>query len=57
MVLEEAYVKQIEDVVLDEREKSVIYALRDATIAATKDVGGHKNVRTMDVWVAVFSKG
>ncbi|KAF2994787.1 hypothetical protein E8E13_000583 [Curvularia kusanoi] len=46
---------QIEEHVSDERERSVVNALRDACEANLKTVkGGQNGVRAMDVWVASF---
>jgi hypothetical protein len=47
--------QQIEKHVNDERERSVVFALRDACEASLKGVeGGQKGIRAMDVWVASF---
>lgn len=54
--LSPSFVQEVEDCVSDEREKSVVKALRDAceaSLAAVK--GGQRGVRSMDVWVANFS--
>jgi hypothetical protein len=46
--------KEVEEFVKDDREKGVVYALKDAVEASLARVGGMKNVGTMDGWVAVF---
>ncbi|PPQ93055.1 hypothetical protein CVT25_011931 [Psilocybe cyanescens] len=51
------FVKEVEDIVKDERERSVIFALRDSMLRSLECVeGGRKGVRSMDVWCAVFEK-
>lgn len=55
MVVDEAFGKEIEEVVMDEREKALALAVRDATIAAADKIGGSRKTRSMDVWGAVFS--
>lgn len=53
--LSSCFEKQVEDHVRAERERAVIYALRDACKASLDGVqGGQKGVRAMDVWVANF---
>lgn len=51
-VLEQDFVDQVEKEIGDERVRSFLVAARDAVIAAVEVIGGEKNVRTMDVWVA-----
>ncbi|KAJ7627475.1 SAM-dependent methyltransferase-like protein [Roridomyces roridus] len=51
-VLSEAFALEVEEFVGDEREKGVVYALRDAVRANAPS--GVKSVRSMDGWVAVF---
>lgn len=56
-VMSERFLQEIKDVFKDaecERDKSMVMALRDATIAATAQVGGLRNVRAMDAWSATF---
>jgi len=43
--------------VKDEKDRSVIYALRDAMIASLERVGGSDKVRSMDVWCASLKRG
>ncbi|KAJ7289348.1 putative SAM-dependent methyltransferase [Mycena rebaudengoi] len=50
------FAEEVEEFVKDEREKGVVYAMKDAVEAAVARVGGVKEVRTMDGWVATFSK-
>ncbi|PRP88160.1 hypothetical protein PROFUN_03983 [Planoprotostelium fungivorum] len=55
MVLDEAFTKEVDNFVRDEREKGVVMALRDATQAAVERIKeGRKGIRTMDVWVSVL---
>ncbi|KAF7327801.1 Methyltransf-25 domain-containing protein [Mycena kentingensis (nom. inval.)] len=46
--------EEVEMYVKDEREKGVIYAMRDAVDASLIRDGGIKSVKTMDGWVGVF---
>lgn len=46
--------QEVEEFVKDDREKAVVYALKDAVEASLARVGGMKGVGTMDGWVAVF---
>ncbi|KZP09946.1 S-adenosyl-L-methionine-dependent methyltransferase [Athelia psychrophila] len=46
----------VEKYVKDEKDKSVIYALRDATLASLERVGGPKSVKSMDVWCASLKR-
>lgn len=55
MVVGEDFRKEIDAVVMDEREKALTLAMRDATIAAVEKIGGRGKTRSMDVWGAVFS--
>lgn len=57
-VLSDAFTQDIEQNVKDEREKSVVIAMRDAVVAAKRIVTekGFEQVHTMDVWVASFTK-
>ncbi|KAK3330685.1 hypothetical protein B0H66DRAFT_72058 [Apodospora peruviana] len=48
------FVSTVDKEILDERVKAVLTSARDATIAAVEGVGGMKEVRTMDVWVAAL---
>ncbi|KAJ4370268.1 hypothetical protein N0V86_009005 [Didymella sp. IMI 355093] len=53
--LSPSFQKQVEEHVSNERERAVVFALRDACEASLEDVkGGMKGVRGMDVWVASF---
>jgi SAM-dependent methyltransferase len=49
-----SFLKQIEEVVHGDRERSVVLALRDAMIAAYEALGQEK-VGSMDVWAAEFA--
>jgi hypothetical protein len=47
--------KELEEYVLDERERGVILALRDACEASLQHTpGGQKGVHAMDIWIASF---
>jgi SAM-dependent methyltransferase len=47
--------KEVEEYVADDRERSMVLALRDACAASLDAVpGGRKGVTAMDVWVASF---
>ncbi|KAF7330443.1 Methyltransf-25 domain-containing protein [Mycena venus] len=48
------FAEEVEEFVKDDRQKGVIYALRDAVQTSLARVGGMKAVGTMDGWVAVF---
>ncbi|THV98508.1 S-adenosyl-L-methionine-dependent methyltransferase [Aureobasidium pullulans] len=53
--LASSFEKQVEEFVSDDREKSVVFALRDACEASLHGVqGGRKGVRSMDAWVSSF---
>ncbi|KAG9949409.1 S-adenosyl-L-methionine-dependent methyltransferase, partial [Aureobasidium melanogenum] len=53
--LSASFEKEVEEKVSDERERGVVFALKDACEASLKGVqGGKKGVRAMDVWVASF---
>lgn len=53
--LSSSFEKEVEEHVDDERERGVVFALRDACEASLEGVlGGHKGVRAMDVWAASF---
>ncbi|TFY70682.1 hypothetical protein EVG20_g2331 [Dentipellis fragilis] len=56
-VVSKRFGESMEKLVRDERQKSVVVALRDAVIASAEGVGGLKKVRSMDVWCAVFGTG
>ena len=54
-VLDEAFAEQIRDYVPDERQKAVVFALRDAVKASKHDLTVQGvPLRTMDVWVATI---
>ncbi|KAH9889695.1 hypothetical protein F4778DRAFT_753729 [Xylariomycetidae sp. FL2044] len=54
--LSSSFQREVEEHVVDERERAVVLALRDACEASLAGVeGGRKGVRAMDVWVANFS--
>ncbi|KAJ7719026.1 putative SAM-dependent methyltransferase [Mycena maculata] len=46
--------EEVEEFVKDEREKGMVYAMRDAVEANLARAGGMKGVGTMDGWVAIF---
>ena len=49
------FIKEVEENVVNEREKAVIFALRDAMLRSIEAVeGGRKGVQSMDVWCGVF---
>lgn len=53
--LASSFEQQVEEFVSDDREKGVVFALRDACEASLQGVqGGRKGVRSMDAWVASF---
>ena len=53
--LSSSFEREVEEQVSDERERSVVLALRDACEASLEGVqGGRKGVTSMDVWVASF---
>ncbi|KAF4622067.1 hypothetical protein D9613_009101 [Agrocybe pediades] len=50
------FVKEVEDNVKDERERSVVFALRDSVLRSLEAVGGRDSLTSMDVWCAVFER-
>ncbi|KAG9590371.1 S-adenosyl-L-methionine-dependent methyltransferase, partial [Aureobasidium melanogenum] len=53
--LSSTFETEVEENVTDQRERGVVFALRDACEASLKSVqGGRKGVQAMDVWVASF---
>ncbi|KAJ5790230.1 uncharacterized protein N7518_007241 [Penicillium psychrosexuale] len=53
--LSSSFEREVEELVVDERERAVVIASRDACEASLKGIqGGRKGVRAMDVWVANF---
>ena len=53
--LSPSFEREVEEHVIDERERNLVLALRDACEASLEGVqGGRKGVKTMDVWVASF---
>ncbi|CAD0098165.1 unnamed protein product [Aureobasidium mustum] len=53
--LSPSFEREVEEKVTEERERGVVFALRDACEASLGSVqGGLKGVRAMDVWVATF---
>ncbi|KDQ65061.1 hypothetical protein JAAARDRAFT_28724 [Jaapia argillacea MUCL 33604] len=55
--LSERFAKEVEEFIEDEREKGVVFALRDALELSVKRIErGVKGVRSMDVWWGVFEK-
>ncbi|KAJ7473919.1 S-adenosyl-L-methionine-dependent methyltransferase [Mycena galericulata] len=46
--------EEVEEFVTDEREKGMVYAMRDAVEANLARVGGMTGVGTMDGWAAIF---
>ncbi|KAI0309346.1 S-adenosyl-L-methionine-dependent methyltransferase [Amylostereum chailletii] len=55
-VLGEEFVERINDLVKGEKERDAVLALRDATVASVKRVGGGKAVKSMDVYCATLVK-
>lgn len=53
-VVDEGFLKQVEEFVRGEREKEAVLAARDATLAAVELAGGMDECTTMDVWTGVF---
>lgn len=53
-VVGDGFVDELEKEIGDERVKALLVAARDTVVAAVEGIGGVKNVRTMDVWVASF---
>lgn len=53
-VIDDGFSKQVEESVKDEREKSVVYSLRDSMICSVENIGGVGKVTSMDVWCATF---
>ena len=54
-VVDKGFEDQINQYVKDERERSVVLALRDATATGYAQLIGRKAVLPMDVWAGVFS--
>jgi hypothetical protein len=53
--LSASFEKEVDKYILDERERGVVFALRDACEASLQGTpGGQKGVRSMDVWIASF---
>jgi hypothetical protein len=53
--LSASFEKEVESYVLDEREKGVVLALRDACETSLQVTpGGRKGVHAMDIWIASF---
>jgi ubiquinone/menaquinone biosynthesis C-methylase UbiE len=52
-VLHESFLKEVDGVVHEERQKAVVHGLRDALISSSSRFG-RKNWRSMDVWAASF---
>lgn len=59
-VIDPDFVEGINEVLPDTeenaRQRSVLFALRDATLASLEKVGGIKKVKSMDVWCAEFAR-
>jgi hypothetical protein len=50
-----SFEKGVETCVSGERERGVIFALRDACEASLQGIpGGQKGVHSMDIWIATF---
>ncbi|KAJ7637622.1 putative SAM-dependent methyltransferase [Mycena polygramma] len=54
VIVRKKFVEDVEEFIKDDREKAVVYALKDAVEASLARVGGMKGVGTMDGWVATF---
>eukprot|EP01117_Protostelium_nocturnum_P015256 TRINITY_DN5896_c0_g1_i2.p1 TRINITY_DN5896_c0_g1~~TRINITY_DN5896_c0_g1_i2.p1 ORF type:complete len:294 (-),score=87.90 TRINITY_DN5896_c0_g1_i2:109-990(-) len=55
VVLDPPFEEEIDRFIEEEKEKSVLLALRDAVEARTRATeGGWKGVKTMDVWTGIF---
>lgn len=50
------FLKSLDELVKDEKERGVIVALRDAVLASAERIGGRGKVSSMDVWCATFSR-
>ncbi|TFK75149.1 SAM-dependent methyltransferas-like protein [Pluteus cervinus] len=55
-VSDKDFVGEVEKNVTNERERAVVFALRDAMLRSLDAAGGRKNVTSMDVWCGVFEK-
>jgi len=55
-VMAEGFANDIEKYIGDEREKSMVRSLREATLGSLESVGGTKKVKAMDVWCGTFVK-
>ncbi|KAF9002912.1 S-adenosyl-L-methionine-dependent methyltransferase [Cyathus striatus] len=56
-VKSKSFLQEVEESVKDEREKAMVYALRDALLSSLEKVeGGTKGVRSMNVWCGAFEK-
>ncbi len=56
-VMDEAYVEEIDLYVKEERERAVVFAMRDAVRANRDAVKARgESVKTMDVWVSVYKQ-
>lgn len=56
-VKSDRYLKEVDEFIKDEKDRSIINGLRDATLASVESIGGTANVRSMDVWCAVLMHG
>lgn len=52
-VLSDHFGKEVDVWIKDPRQRAIIHGIRDALKTSVKNVG-QKNLKTMDVWVAVF---
>lgn len=52
----DGFLPKVQKFVKDQKDKSVIYALRDAMMSSLERVGGSKGVKSMDVWCASFKR-
>ncbi|CAK5268752.1 unnamed protein product [Mycena citricolor] len=53
-VLSSGFLKEVEQFVLDEREKDMVIAFKDSVAASVDRIGGTKQVQSMDGWTATF---
>lgn len=61
VVVDAQFIEYVNEVLPDTeenaRQRHVVFAMRDATLASVQKVGGLKNVKSMDVWCAELRIG